>query len=138
MAIREAGVRSALLQLFGVGAMTFLFLAIIADFVVSLRQRWKRVVVRVAGSWLPRNWTAAAWMEPASGMKIRWFTCENQQRSICHRFASRVFFACPRCIRLHLSTCSKPLTINLRVLVIRLFGCWARGDSNPSLSASSL
>lgn len=52
MAIREAGVRSALLQLFGIGAMIFLLLAIIAGFVVSLRQLWMRVVVRVAGSWL--------------------------------------------------------------------------------------
>ena len=49
---------------------------------------------------------------------IRWIPDpESTAAEICHGFASRVLFACPRCIRLHLSACPKPLTINLNAVV---------------------
>lgn len=52
VAIREAGAWPALLQLAGVSGVLFVLTAILAGFVVSLRQAWMRIVVRVAGSWL--------------------------------------------------------------------------------------
>ncbi len=52
IAIREAGAWPALLQLAGVSGVLFVFTAILAGLVVSLRQAWMRIVVRVAGSWL--------------------------------------------------------------------------------------
>jgi hypothetical protein len=49
-----------------------------------------------------------------------------------------LFSPCFRCNYLHAFSCSNQLTINLKARIIRLFGCWVPGDSNPSLSASFL
>ena len=40
------------LGLTGVAATLFVFVALVAAFVVSLRAPWTRIAVRVAGSWL--------------------------------------------------------------------------------------
>lgn len=50
-AFQQAGT-DALLQLIGVMVTLFVLVALFAGFVVSLRQAWARIVVRVAGSWI--------------------------------------------------------------------------------------
>jgi len=50
-AFQQAG-SDALLQLIGVMVTLFVLVALFAGLVVSLRQAWARIVVRVAGSWI--------------------------------------------------------------------------------------
>lgn len=44
--------QSGWLQLVGAGAALFVVIAIVAAFVIQLRQPWMRIAVRVAGSWI--------------------------------------------------------------------------------------
>ena len=52
LAMREAGAATGVLQLTGIAVALFVLMALVAALVVSLRQPWARIVVRVAGSWL--------------------------------------------------------------------------------------
>ena len=50
--IKDAGMRSGLLEFIGMMAAMFVVVALISALVVSLRRDWMRIVVRVAGSWI--------------------------------------------------------------------------------------
>jgi urease accessory protein len=52
LAMREAGVNPALLQLAGIGLVLFLMVLHVSEFVQTLKRPWARIVVRVAGSWI--------------------------------------------------------------------------------------
>jgi urease accessory protein len=50
VAMRQAGVGA--LGLLGIMAALVVLVALVAACVVALQQRWRRIVVRVAGSWI--------------------------------------------------------------------------------------